>query len=141
MKPSISVFTLGVSNLEKAVAFYKDGLGWPTEGIVGQELENGAVAFFDLQNGVKLALWPQDFLSKDAGLDRGGANNPTAFSLGHNVNSREEVDAAFEKAVKAGASVVRAPEEKIWGGYAGYFRDLDGHLWDVVWNPALTVEN
>jgi uncharacterized protein len=139
MQPRLTVLTLGVNDLEKSVAFYRDGLGWRTEGIIGQDIENGAVAFFDLQNGVKLALWPQESLAKDAGLDDTTPNNPTAFSLGHNVSSKEEVDTAFDKAVQAGASTVLKPEDKAWGGYAGYFRDLDGHLWEVVWNPALKV--
>ena len=90
---------------------------------------------------MQLALWPQDSLSKDAGLSNSEVNNPTSFSLGHNVNSKEEADAVFGRAIEAGATVVREPEEKVWGGYAGYFQDLDGHLWDVVWNPALTVDD
>jgi len=141
MKPRVTVVTLGVNDLEKAVAFYRDGLGWPTDGIVGQDLENGAVAFFDLQNGVKLALWPQASLAADSGLSASGTNNPTAFSLGHNVNSKEEVDEAFSRAVRAGGASVVEPETKVWGGYAGYFHDLDGHLWDVVWNPQLHVDD
>jgi len=139
MKPRISVLTLGVKDLEKAVAFYRDGLGWSTEGIVGQDIENGAVAFFDLQDGLKLALWPQESLAKDTNLDNSSLNNPTAFSLGHNVNSKTEVDEAFDKALQAGATAVTAPEDKAWGGYGGYFRDPDGHLWEVIWNPALQV--
>lgn len=139
MQPRISVLTLGVSDLERAVAFYRDGLGWPTEGIVGQDIENGAVAFFDLQSGLKLALWPQKSMAIDSGLGNSGPNSPTAFSLGHNVNSKEEVDEAFAKALQAGATSVVAPEAKPWGGYGGYFQDLDGHLWEVIWNPALHV--
>ena len=116
MQPRISVLTLGVKDLEKAVAFYREGLGWPTDGIVGQDIENGAVAFFDLQNGLKLAVWPQQSLAKDSGLDNTAPNNPTSFSLGHNVNSKEEVDEAFDKALQAGATAVLQPEEKSWGG-------------------------
>lgn len=140
MKPRISVLTLGVSDLEKAVGFYRDGLGWPTEGIVGQDIENGAVAFFDLQNGLKLALWPQASLAQDAHLANDVPNNHTAFSLGYNVNSKEEVDVSFDRAMQSGAASVVAPEDKAWGGYAGYFQDLDGHLWEVVWNPSLHVD-
>lgn len=145
MKPRLSVLTFGVSNLQRAVAVYRDGLGWPTEGIIGQEIENGAVAFFDLENGLKLALWPQESLARDAKLRNHGPNNHTAFSLGHNVNSKTEADRAFRQAVEAGAAEagarsVREPEDKEWGGYAGYFQDLDGHLWEVVWNPALRVD-
>lgn len=139
MEPRLSVFTLAVADLERSVAFYRDGLGWPTQGIVGQDIENGTVAFFDLQNGVKLALWPQESLAKDTGLPNAEPNNPTAFSIGHNVNSKAEVDAAFDKAMLAGATSVLKPEDKAWGGYGGYFRDPDGHLWEVIWNPALRV--
>lgn len=139
MKPRLSVLTLGVKNLENSVAFYRDGLGWPTEGIVGQDIENGAVAFFDLQDGIKLALWPQESLAKDTNLSSDAPNNPTAFGLGHNVNSKEEVDAAFDKAMQAGATSVITPKDKPWGGYGGYFRDLDGHLWEIIWNPELKV--
>ncbi len=136
MKPRISLLTLGVDNLERAVAFYRDGLGFPTKGIVGQEFEHGAVAFFDLENGLKLALWPRADLAYDSGLVQGTASS-TEFSLGHNVNSRDEVDAVMETARKAGAEIVKPAGETFWGGHAGYFRDLDGHLWEVAWNPQL----
>lgn len=141
MKPRISVLTLAVQDLEKAVAFYRDGLGWETEGIVGKELENGAVAFFDLQGGLKLALWPQTSLVADTTLDNSTPNKNTMFTIGHLVNSKEEVDTAFNKAVEAGAKTVLVPENKNWGGYAGYFQDLDGHVWEIVWNPAIHVED
>ena len=136
MKPRISLVTLGVKDLERAVAFYRDGLGWPTEGIVGQDIEYAAVAFFDLQSGLKLALWPQASLAHDAHLAADGAHNPTAFALAYNVNSEAEVDSAFAQAVRAGAKSVVHPVKKDWGGYAGYFQDPDGHLWEVAWNPA-----
>lgn len=135
MKPRITVITLGVDNLERAVRFYRDGLGFPTDGIVGAEFEHGAVAFFDLEGGLRLALWPRESLAHDAGLPRSPAS-PTELSLGHNVGSREEVDAAMERAESAGARVIRVAHETFWGGYAGYFADPDGHLWEVVWNPA-----
>ncbi len=91
MKPRISVLTIGVTDLERAVAFYRDGLGLPTPGIVGKEFEHGAVAFFDLQAGLKLALWPRADLSWDTGLPA-SAPCPTGFSIGHNVASKAEVD-------------------------------------------------
>jgi catechol 2,3-dioxygenase-like lactoylglutathione lyase family enzyme len=140
MKPRISVITIAVEDLERSVDFYRDGLGWSTDGIVGQEIENGAVAFFPLGGGVLLALWPQDSLAKDSTLRNESPNNPTSFSLGHNVSSREEVDAVFAEAVAAGATVVDPARDRAWGGYSGYFQDPDGHLWDVVWNPQLEVE-
>lgn len=136
MKARVTVITLGVENLERSVSFYRDGLGLSTQGIVGREFEHGAVAFFDLQAGLKLAVWPRESISHDCGLplDRPSA---TDFTLGHNVSSRAEVDAVMEQAEAAGAAVVRAAHETFWGGYAGYFQDPDRHLWEVVWNPNL----
>ncbi len=140
MKPRITVLTLGVDDLDKAVAFYRDGLGWPTQGIVGTEFEHGAVAFFDLQNGLKLALWPRDSLAHDAGVAK-TARCATELSLGYNVNSVEEVDAAVEQARRAGARIVKNPGQTFWGGYAAYVEDPDGHLWEVLWNPQLKVDD
>lgn len=131
--------TLGVSNLDRSVLFYRDGLGWPTEGIVGREFAHGAVAFFDLSGGLKLALWSQDDIAHDTGL-RKTATSPTAFSLGHNVAEKPEVDRIMALAEGAGAELVKAPQDTFYGGYAGYFRDPDGHLWEIVWNPAMLPE-
>lgn len=136
MKPRISVITLAVDDLPRAVRFYRDGLGLATEGIVGEQFEYGAVAFFDLQAGLKLALWPRSSLAHDSGLAP-GAPSATELSLGHNVASRAEVDAVMTQAERAGARLVKAAGDTFWGGYAGYFQDPDGHLWEVVWNPAL----
>ena len=135
MKPRISVFTLGVADLEQSVAFYRDGLGLPTEGIVGREFEHGAVAFFELSGGVKLAIWAQDDVAHDTGLPKTPIS-PTSFTIGHNVASREEVDDVLSQARRAGAEIVKSPQSTFYGGYAGYFRDPTGHLWEVVWNPA-----
>lgn len=135
MKPRISVLTLGVDDLERAVAFYREGLGLPTEGIVGQEFEYGAVAFFDLQAGVKLAVWPRKSLAHDAGIPLRAAS-PGEFTIGHNVASKEEVDQVMKEAKKAGAVIKVPAHDTFWGGYSGYFQDPDGHLWEVVWNPA-----
>jgi catechol 2,3-dioxygenase-like lactoylglutathione lyase family enzyme len=139
MKPRITVITLGVDDLEKSVAFYRDGLGWPTEGIIGREFEHGAVAFFDLQSGVKLALWARDNLAYDTGLAK-TPPSPTELSLGHNVASTAEVDAVMAQAARAGAAIVKPAGETFWGGYSGYFQDPDGHLWEIVWNPQFDVE-
>jgi uncharacterized protein len=135
MKPRISVVTLGVDDLARSLAFYRDGLGFPTEGIVGEEFEHGAVAFFDLEGGLRLALWPRRDIAHDAGI-AAGPPSPTELTLGHNVGSREEVGAVMERARKAGATIVKAAHDTFWGGYAGYFQDPDGHLWEAVWNPA-----
>ena len=136
MKPRISVLTLGVADLERAVSFYRDGLGFPTEGIVGRQFEHNAVAFFDLSGGLKLALWAQDDISHDTGMPK-TAISPTAVTIGHNVQRREEVDEIVSQAQRAGAGIVKAAQDTFYGGYAGYFVDSDGHLWEVVWNPQM----
>ena len=138
MKPRVTLITLGVDDLERALAFYRDGLGFPTKGIVGTEFEHGAVAFFDLQPGLKLAVWPRDDLAYDAGVPR-SPSSPTDLSLGQNVNSPAEVDAVMEQAMRAGARIVKPAQQTFWGGYAGYFQDPEGHLWEVAWNPATVV--
>jgi catechol 2,3-dioxygenase-like lactoylglutathione lyase family enzyme len=133
MKPRITVITLGVDDLERAVGFYR-ALGFPTEGIIGKEFEFGAVAFFDLQTGLKLALWPRTSIAKDSGIPMGKPSS-TECTLGHNVGSKAEVDAVMETAKNAGAVIVKPAGDTFWGGYAGYFQDPDGHLWEAVWNP------
>lgn len=134
MKPRITVITLGVDDLDRSLRFYRDGLGLPTQGIIGKEFEYGAVAFFDLQPGLKLAIWPHMSLAHDAGIPI-GIQNPTELSIGHNVSSIAEVDAVMEQARNAGAVIVKPAQNTFWGGYAGYFQDPDHHLWEVVWNP------
>ena len=136
MKPRISVVTLGVANLKKAVEFYRDGLGLATEGIVGEEFEHGAVAFFELASGLKLGLWAQADIVHDTGLPS-AAPSPTAFTIGHNVTEKAEVDVVLEQARAAGAKIIKTAQKTFYGGYAGYFQDPDGHLWEVVWNPHL----
>ncbi|RZK41743.1 MAG: VOC family protein [Pedobacter sp.] len=139
MKPRISVITLGVSDLEKSVQFYRDGLGLSTDGIIGKEFEYGAVAFFNLQSGLRLALWPRKSISNDTGIS---VQNHTAleFTIGHNVSNKEEVNNVMELAQNAGAKIVKPAIETFWGGYAGYFQDLDGHVWEVVYNPDFLPE-
>jgi uncharacterized glyoxalase superfamily protein PhnB len=136
MTPRITLLTLCVDDLERAVRFYRDGLGLPTPGIVGQQFEHGAVAFFDLAHGLRLALWPRASLAHDAGLPV-GPRSATEFSLAHNVATRAEVDAVLQQAQGAGAAIVKPAQDTFWGGYAGYFQDPDGHLWEVVFNPDL----
>ena len=138
MKPRITVLTLGVSDLERSLAFYRDGLGLPTKGIVGQEFEYGAVAFFNLRNGLVLALWPRSSIARDAGVSL-QPPSATEFTIGHNVGSKEEVDALMEQAERAGARIVKAAGATFWGGYAGYFLDPDDHLWEVAWNPQVAI--
>lgn len=134
MQARITLITLAVDDLERSVAFYKNGLGFATQGIVGTELEHGAVAFFNLESGLKLALWPRKSLAADTGLPL-QAPNPTEFSIGHNVSSDAEVDAVMLVAEKAGATIIKSAQKTFYGGYAGYFQDPDGHLWEVAHVP------
>ena len=136
MKPRITLITLGVDDLQRAVGFYRDGLGWPTEGIVGEQFENGAVAFFELSHGLKLALWPRKSLAIDAGLPL-APRGTTDFALAHNVSSRAEVEEVMAAAQRAGATLVKTAQDTFYGGYAGYFRDPEGHLWEIAWNPQM----
>jgi catechol 2,3-dioxygenase-like lactoylglutathione lyase family enzyme len=136
MQPRITFITLGVDDLDRAVAFYRDGLGLATTGIIGTEHEHGAVAFFDLQAGLKLALWPRRSLAADCGLPVQPAS-ATEFSLAQNVASETEVNALMAQAEQAGARIVKAAQPTFYGGYAGYFQDPDGHLWEVAFNPTL----
>lgn len=138
MKPRITILTVGVNDLEQSLAFYRDGLGLATEGIVGQEFEYGAVAFFPLQNGLMLALWPRTSIARDSGLSL-QPPSATEFTIGHNVGSKEEVDAVMAQAERAGARTVKAAGATFWGGYTGYFQDPDGHLWEIAWNPQLVI--
>jgi len=137
----IDVITLAVSDLEQAHAFYRDGLGLESRGIVGAQFEGtddqpaGAIAMFELEGGGLLNLYPRSELAKDARVpqaDPAGAG----FSLGQLVGSREAVDALLGRAQAAGATVTEPPHERPWGIYSGYFRDPDGHLWEVIWNPG-----
>lgn len=136
MKPHVTLITLAVDDLERAVRFYRDGLGLATPGIVGQEFAHGAVAFFELQPGLRLALWPRASLSHDSGLPV-GPRSSTEVCLAHNTATREEVDTVMAEAARAGAVLVKPPADTFYGGYAGYFHDPDGHLWEVAWNPAM----
>lgn len=138
MRPRIKVVTLGVGDLEKSLAFYRDGLGLPTQGIIGTEFEEGAVVFFDMNDDLILALYLKSALAKDARVSA-GPPNPAEFSIGHIVRSKREVDALMEEAERAGAKITDPAHDRFWGGYSGYFQDPDGHLWEIAWNPAWEV--
>jgi catechol 2,3-dioxygenase-like lactoylglutathione lyase family enzyme len=135
MDARITLLTLGVDDLDRAVAFYR-GLGFHTQGIVGRELEHGAVAFFELQSGLRLALWQRADLAYDAGVEV-SPRSATELSIGHNVRSEREVDDAMGQAERAGATIIKPAGKTFWGGYAGYFADPDGHLWEVAFNPQM----
>ena len=140
MNPRIKVLTLGVDDLEKSLVFYRDGMGLPTQGIVGTEFEDGAVVFFNLNDDLILALYPRAALAKDARIPV-SPPSPTEFAIGHVVGSRQTVDAVMRQAERAGARVTDPARDRFWGGYAGYFQDLDGHLWEIAWNPAWEVKD
>jgi hypothetical protein len=139
MIPRITLITLGVDDLERSLTFYSNGLGLPTEGIVGKEFEHGAVAFFDLQAGLKLALWARQDIAHEAKVPQAGPS-ATEVTLGHNLGSKEEVDQVLEQAKAAGARITDPPHDTFWGGYSGHFQDPDGHLWEVAWNPAWGIQ-
>jgi catechol 2,3-dioxygenase-like lactoylglutathione lyase family enzyme len=137
MKPRIKVITLGVGDLNRALTFYRDGMGLPTQGIVGTEVEDGAVVFFEMNENFILALYPRAALAKDAKVTVGPAS-AAEFSIGHTVGSKQEVDAIMKQAEQAGARITDPAHDRFWGGYSGYFQDLDGHLWEIAWNPEWT---
>lgn len=139
MEPRINVLTIGVADLHASLSFYRDGLGLPTEGIVGTEFEDGAVVFLPMNDGLVLALYPRAALAKDASIDV-GARSPTEFTIGHLVSSKDQVDAVLREAAEAGARITDTARDRFWGGYSGYFQDPDGHLWEIAWNPAWEVE-
>jgi hypothetical protein len=144
MEPRIDAITLAVDDLDRALAFYRDGLGLESPGVIGTEFQGdethpaGAVAMFRLRRGLILSLYPRTELAKDAKIPSGPAQSG-AFSIGHAVGSREEVDALLARAEAAGATVTSPAHDLPWGIYSGYFRDPDGHLWEVMWNPEIDV--
>ncbi|HST60567.1 MAG TPA: VOC family protein [Longimicrobium sp.] len=138
MKPRLKVITIGVRDLEAALVFYRNGMGLPTRGIIGTEFEDGAVVFIEMNEGLILALYPREALAKEAGVPV-GEPNAAEFTLGHNVASKKEVDAVMAQAQAAGAHITDPARDRFWGGYAGHFQDLDGHLWEIAWNPAWDI--
>jgi catechol 2,3-dioxygenase-like lactoylglutathione lyase family enzyme len=137
MRPHVTLITLAVDDLDRALAFYRDGLGLPTPGIMGTEFAIGAVAFLELEGGLKLALWPRSSLAADTGLPV-QPTSTTGVCLAHNVGSQAEVEAVMAQAQRAGARIVKPAQRAFWGGWAGYFQDPDGHLWEVAFNPDLS---
>ena len=138
MEPRVDVITLAVEDLERALRFYRDGLGFESTGVIGTQWTdeesgaNGAIAVFKFESALLLSLYPRSDLAKDAAIPAGPAR-PGEFSLGQLVQSRAEVDELIDKAEAAGAAVT-TPRDRPWGIYSGYFRDLDGHLWEIIWN-------
>jgi hypothetical protein len=141
MKPQIGVVTLGVDDLERSLVFYRDGLGLPTKGITGDQFKGddahpaGAVVMFHMKGGLILALYPRSELAKDA-RHTIGTPSSTEFSLGYIAADKDEVDQILTQAKGAGATITDAAHDRPWGIYSGYFKDPDGHLWEVIWTPS-----
>jgi catechol 2,3-dioxygenase-like lactoylglutathione lyase family enzyme len=146
MQPRIHVITLGVSDLDRSLEFYREGLGLESPGVTGTEFAGddttpaGSVAMFQLDGGLILSLYPRTELAKDANLQLGPAKSGE-FSIGHIVASRADVDVLLDQAKAAGATLTGPPHDRPWGIYSGYFRDPDGHLWEIVWNPQFPAES
>ncbi len=138
MKQRINIFTFAVSDLTRSMKFYRDGMALETKGIVGTEFDRGSVVFFDLINGMKLALYERKNLAWDSCLPD-GLSSPIGFSIGHLVNSRNEIDEIMHQAKEAGAKISKPAKKTFWGGYACYFQDPDDHLWEIVYNPSLKI--
>jgi hypothetical protein len=138
MKSRLTILSVGVDDLEGSLTFYRDGLGLPTDGIVGTEYEHGAVAFFDLEPGLMLAIWPRRDLAHDFHVPQ-EARSTTGLTIDHRVNSKAEVDAVMAQAKKAGAKILKPAGETLGGGYAGSFQDPDDHVWEVAWNPRMQI--
>lgn len=139
MKQRINILTLGVNDLKKSLAFFRDGLGWKTQGIIGTEFENGETVVFELNNGMLLSLYERRNLAWDSSIAQ-QPESATEFSIGYLVNNDKEVDIIMEQAEKAGAKIIKPAQNTFWGGYGGYFQDIDGHLWEIIHNPAFTME-
>ena len=134
MEPRVSLVTLGVSDLKRAVAFYRDGLGWPKSEVGGDE-----VAFFKT-GGVVIALFPRESFAADAGVDIDDVDHDgiSRFSLAHNVAEEGEVDSVLAEAAEAGATIIKEAQEIFFGRH-GFFADPDGFLWEVAWNPSFPM--
>jgi len=140
MNQRMNLLTLGVNDLKKSMQFYRDGMGWETKGIVGTEYENGAVVMFQLDKGRMLCLYERKNLARDSQVAL-QAQSSTEFSIGYFVNSENEVDTIMEQAKRAGANITKAAQQAFWGGYHGYFQDVDGHLWEIGYNPSWKVDD
>lgn len=131
MKAKMSIVTLGVADLEASRRFYEEGLGFPREG------EEEGIVFFKME-GTWLSLYPKEKLAEDIGIAVEGSGF-SGVTIAHNVASKEEVEAVLSHAKEVGATIVKEAQDVFWGGYSGYFQDLDGYLWEVAWNPFVDL--
>ena len=137
MEPRISIITLGVTDLPRAVEFYRDRLG-----LTLFDDNTESIAFFQ-NKGTWLALYPREALAADVGIpldENVGGSGFSGVTLAHNVRTREEVDTLLDVAVSAGAALVKPAQDTFWGGYSGYFADPEGYLWEIAWNPHFWIE-
>jgi catechol 2,3-dioxygenase-like lactoylglutathione lyase family enzyme len=134
MEPRLNIVTLGVYDLSRSVAFYRDGLGWPQSGASVNDF-----AIFKLSTGTALALYPRHLLAEDVNLPDGSGFG--GITLAHNVPEKAAVDLVLAQAVAAGGMVLKAAQEAVWGGYSGYFADPDGYPWEVAWNPFFVLSD
>ncbi len=135
MEQRVSIVTLGVDDLPRARAFY-EALGWR----VANEQNADSIVCFTL-NGIGFALYPRDRLAEDIGLQGGSGAATGAVTLAYNVRTREDVNALLDEAERAGGAIVKPAQDVFWGGYSGYFKDPDGHLWEVAWNPFSPLDD
>ncbi len=144
MKPRLNFVNLAVRDLERSLAFYRDGLGLPTKGVIGSEFAgseteaSGEIVFFELRGGLMLGLYRRSDLAKDATI-ADGPRSSTEFSLGYATKTREDVDNVLKRAKEAGATLTQKPYDRPWGVYSGYLKDPDGHLWEITHDPRIDV--
>ena len=144
MEPRIHAITLAVEDMDRALAFYRDGLGLESAGVIGSEFHDeksgaeGAIAMFHLAGGLVLSIYPRTELARDAGVPYAPPKSGE-FSLGHFVASRDEVDSLVARIGSAGGRLLEKPRDRPWGIYSGYVQDPDGHLWEIMHSPSVDL--
>jgi predicted lactoylglutathione lyase len=145
MRAQINFITIAVQDLKRSVAFFQNGLGFKASGIIGSEFHDeitgadGTIVFIELENGFTLGLYERTNLAKDASILLGNKSS-TEFSLGYMAKTKEQVHEFLKKAADAGATLTKEPHERPWGVYSGYIKDIDGHLWEITYDPRIKVE-
>lgn len=133
MEQRLTIIGLGVSDLVKSTQFYEKKFGWTKT-----QSSNANITFFQL-NAILLSLYPREKLAEDAQVHHEG-HGFKGFTLAYNTRSKDEVDALFSEYKEKGVVIVKPPEAVFWGGYSGYVSDLDGNLWEIVFNPFLSMD-